>query len=327
MKKWILVPISIVALVAIGVGVIIRAVAPQVPPPLAGHIHMTDGGGYREIMDTFVRDQFDLPVSIYITGSSGDLRDYMRVALAKGSIGRGTLFSYNHLEVHRQFEAARPFVAEFPGRFPVREEFAELVDPKGELHVVWVDAIVIIYNPGLISREKVPSTLGELARFDQKIGVPTTGCIGTWGKMALYYHLGEENFKKLMANAAVKSSIGDVTTAVWDGTVAVGISTLMDVMVRDGDVGVIWPEDGAIAKPALMVIPDNPTDYHLRLADIIMSPEAAELFTREFNMASALPDGPVPAIVDENDFNFIFIPAQAIICEITEKKVNRIVGD
>jgi hypothetical protein len=301
------------------------AIACPPPPPLAGHVHMTDGGGYRDIMASFVREQFDEPVTFYATGS-GDLRDYMRAALARGRIERGTLFSYNHREVHRQFEAARPLIAEFPARYPVREEFAELADPLGDLHVVWVDAYVIIYNPALIERADVPSTMEALALFDQPIAVPTTGCLGTWGTMALFYHLGEENFRTLMGNAKVIGSLGDVTKAVMDGTVAVGISSLMDVRVRDGKVGVLWPKEGAIAKPAFVVIPNNPTEHHLRLADIIMSPEAAELHATQFNMASALPGGPVPAIVKENNFHFVFIPAQAIICLELEAKVDQIIA-
>jgi len=298
-----------------------------VPVSEVGHIHLTTGGGFRDVIAAFVTKQLrDVPVSVVITGASGDLRDYLALALARGKIERGTLFSYNHRHVHQLLEEARPLIAELPGRFPVRPEFAELVDPRGELHLVWVDAYVIIYNPGLIAREAVPSTLAELAKFDQPISVPTTGCLGTWGKMALYHHLGEENFRRLMANAAVRGSLGDVTAAVRDGTVKVGISSLMDVRVRDGEVGVLWPEDGAIAKPALMVIPNNPTEYHFRLADILFSPEAAELFATEFNMASARVGGPVPAIVAENNFRFIFIPTRAIICRTTEEIVNRIIG-
>jgi len=295
------------------------------PDPEVGHIHMTDSGGFRDVMATFVAEQLhDVPV--VITGSSGDLRDYLTSALARGKIERGTLFSYNHRHVHQLLEEARPLIAEFPGRFPVRQEFAELVDPKGQLHPVWVDAYVIIYNPGLISREDVPATLEDLAGFDYPISVPTTGCLGTWGTMAFYHHLGEENFTKLMGNAQVTGSIGDVTAAVKNGTVKVGISSLMDVRVRDGEVGVLWPEEGAIAKPALMAIPTNSTDYHLRLADILFSQEGAEMFAREFNMASTRVGGPVPAIVAENNFHFIFIPTQAIIDRTTEKRVDQIVG-
>ncbi|MCI2426172.1 ABC transporter substrate-binding protein [Candidatus Acetothermia bacterium] len=293
--------------------------------PTVGHIHMTDSGGFRDTMVAFVREQFATPVTLFATGSAV-LRRYLGRVLEIGRIMRGTLFSYNHREVHRQFEMARPFIAELPGRFPVREELAKLADPRGELHLVWVNAYVIIYNPALIARADVPSTMEALANFDRIIGVPTTGCIGTWGTMALFYHLGAENFTRLMAIAAVRGSQGHVTEAVKNGTVAVGISTLQDVRVRDGKVGVIWPEEGAIAKPGLLVIPDNPTEYHLRLADIIMSPEGAELFARVFNKASALPGGPAPAIVEENNFNFVFIPAQAIICLELEAKVDWIVA-
>jgi hypothetical protein len=298
---------------------------PPAPPPAVGHIHKTDGGGYRDIMVSFVREQFDEPVTFEATGSGG-LIDYMKVALARGRIERGTLFTYNHGTVHIQLEAARGLIAELPARYPIRQEFAPLADPRGELHVVFVDAYVIIYNPALIARADVPSTMEALALFDQPIAVVTTGCLGTWGKMALYHHLGEENFRRLMGNAKVTGSLGDVTKAVMDGVVAVGASSLMDVRVRDGKVGVLWPEEGAIAKPALVVIPNNPTEYHLRLADIIMSPEAAQLYATQFNMASALPGGPAPAIVKENNFHFVFIPTEAIISPERKARVEAIIA-
>ena len=295
------------------------------PTPIAGHIHMTGAGGFRDTITTFIEGQFDEPIELYATGSR-DLRDYMMAALNRGRITRGTLFSHNHREVHQQFEAARPFIAEFPGRYPPREEFAVLADPLGELHLVWVDAFVIIYNPDLIERANVPSSWEALSRFDQPVSIVTGGCLGAWGMMAFYHHLGEENFKRLIANARMKDCRRGVTAAIKDGTVTVGISSLLDIKVRDGEVGVIWPEDGAIARPAFLIIPDEPTEYHLRLADIIMSPEAADLYAREFNMASALPGGPVPAIVEENDFHFVFIPTEAIICLELEAKVDQIVG-
>lgn len=323
-KKTILIVVVLAAIVVSGF-VFLRPGVPEPGVPEVGHIHMTSGGGFRDTMATFVTEQFDVPVSFYATGS-GDLRDYMTLALERGSTERGTLFTYTHRQTHQQFEAARPFIAAFPDRFPLRPEFAELADPKGELHVVWVDAYVIIYNPDLISRQEVPSTWEELSNFDQEVGVSTSGCFGTWGTMALYHHLEEGDFKRLMANAAVTGSQGDVTIAVNEGTIAVGISSLMNVMVRDGEVGVIWPEDGAIAKPAYMVIPDDPTEYHLRLADILFSAEAAELYQEEFNMISARIGGPAPTIVEENDFNLNFIPAKAIICEATEAKVDQIIG-
>ena len=293
--------------------------------PEVGHLHLTRAGEFRATLVDFVEEQFDEPVKFYAT-CSRDLRDYLTIALDRGSIERGIIFSHNHRQVHRQFEAARPFIAEFPDRYPVRQEFAALADPRGELHLVWVDAYVIIYNPDLVSREDAPSTWQELANFEQPVGLITKGCLGGWGAMAFYYHLGEEDFTRLVENAEVKGKRRDVSAAVRDGTVAVGVASLLDVLVRDGKVGVIWPEDGAIARPAFMVIPDDPTDYHLRLAEVIMSQEAAELFAREFNMASALPDGPVPAIVEENNFNFVFIPTQDIICKELEVKVDEIVG-
>lgn len=331
MKKVAVKKIVLIAVIALGVALlsafvfVFRGQQPKVGA--VGHVHMTDGGEFRAKMEGFIRENLGEELSLYITGSSRDLRTYLTDAIGLGKIERGTIFSYNHREVHRLLEAARPLIAKFPGRYSVRTEFAPLADNLGQLHLVWVNAYVITYNPNLISRSDVPSTLKALVEFNQPIAVPTTGCIGGWGTMALYHHLGEDAFRKLMTNTSVKGCLTTTTDAVQAGTVAVGISTLQNVMVRDGKVGVIWPEEGAIAKPAFLAIADNPTEQNLQLADAIMSSKAAELYANEFNMASALPDGPVPAIVRDNNFNFVFIPTEAIVSLDIEAKVDAIVGE
>ncbi|MEN4005801.1 MAG: ABC transporter substrate-binding protein [Methanobacteriaceae archaeon] len=263
--------------------------------------------------------------SLYASGS-GDLREYLKLAIAGNKISRGVLFSYNHLEVTQLLEQARPLIAEFPNRYPLRPELAELADPTGEIHTVWSDAYVIVYNPKLINRADVPKTLADLANFDQPIGVPTEGCQGTWGTVAFYHHLGSDNFTRLMNNAQVRGSQRDVTTAVYEGNVTVAISSLLDTHVRDGKVGVIWPEEGAIAKPGFLVIPNNPTELQLNFADFLMSPESAALFATEFNMVSALPNGPAPQIVKDNNFNFVFIPWSDMADTAVAERVAAIIG-
>lgn len=132
-KKIVAAVVALTTLVVVGAAFVFIVMLPeqQVPEvPMAGHIHMTAAGGFRDTMRDFVAGQFEVPVELYATGSGG-LRDYLTIALARGSTERGTLFSYNHREVHRQFEAARPFIAEFPDRYQVRAELAALADPLG----------------------------------------------------------------------------------------------------------------------------------------------------------------------------------------------------
>ncbi|NKQ38830.1 MAG: ABC transporter substrate-binding protein [Methanosarcinales archaeon] len=286
----------------------------------AGHIHITRRGDSRAEMLSFIEEASNNELSV--RGScAGELRTYLELAINRGSIERGTLFTHGHIDVHRLFEDARPFVEALPERYIVREEFSELADPTGKLHLVWVDAFVIIYNPEQINRENVPNTWSYLAEFEQGIALPTKGCIGSWGTIALYYHLGEEKFTTLIDNTQVDSKIRPTVSAVVNGIVPIGVAHLLDPRVKNGEVGVIWPKDGAIARPAFMIIPKNPTEYHLRLADILMSQDAAKLYANEFNVASSLPNGPAPDIIIKNDFNFIYIPSTAIMCDEKNRQV------
>lgn len=291
-----------------------------------GHMHMTSGGGFRGQMVELVTGEFDSDITLFDSGS-GDLRAYLTVALAQEEIDRGIIFTYNHLEVHQQLEEARPLIAEFPNRYEVREEFAPLVDPLGELHLVWVDAYVIVYNPSLIDSKDVPKTWEELANFDQPISLPATGCMGTWGTKAFFSYLGEENFAKLINNAKVAGSAGEAVEAVIDGDVAVGIGSFISTDLRDNKVSIIWPEDGAIAKPSFLAIPNNAEAHHKKMADTLMSPEAAKMYASEFNLSPALAGSAVPQIVTDNNFNFIFIPNEDIICRKSDTLVSNILGN
>lgn len=285
----------------------------------AGHIHITRRGDSRAEMLSFIEEASNNELSV--RGScAGELRTYLELAIDRGNIERGILFTHGHLDVHRLFKDAKPFVEGLPERYLVREEFSELKCPYNKLHLVWVDAFVIIYNSEQISRENVPNTWSCLSEFEQGIALPTKGCIGSWGTVALRYHLGEEKFTTLINNTQVDGKIRPIVSAVVDGIVPIGVAHLLDPRVKNGEVGVIWPKDGAIARPAFMIIPKNPTEYHLRLADILMSQDAAKLYANEFNVASSLPNGPVPYIVTENNFNFIFIPSNAIMSDIKNRK-------
>ncbi len=291
-----------------------------------GHMHMTAGGGFRDAMVNMVNEQFEKDVSGFASGS-GDLRGYLTTALAVGQIGRGTIFTYNHLEVNQQLEKGRDMLHIEPNKYNIREEFSGFIDPLGQFHVVWLDAYVIIYNADLIATADVPRTWEELANFDQPIAVMTTGCMGTWGTRAFYSYLGEENFARLMNNAIVTGGAGDVSDAVVDGDVAVGIGTFLDVNVIDNKVSLIWPDDGAIGKPAFLALPKNPNEKNVRLADILMSEEAAKLYKNTFNVAPALAGTQVPQIFIDNNFNLIIIPSEDIICTKSDEVIANILGN
>jgi len=315
--------LSLVLVAVIGAGIFAFLTGGE---KIVGHMHMTSGGGFRGQMVELVKGEFDSDITLFDSGS-GDLRAYLTVALAQEEIDRGTIFTYNHLEVHQQLEEARPLIAEFPNRYEVREEFAPLVDPLGELHLVWVDAYVIVYNPSLIDSKDVPKTWEELANFNQPISLPAKGCMGTWGTKAFFSYLGEENFAKLINNAKVAGSAGEAVEAVINGDVAVGIGSFINTDLRDNKVSIIWPEDGAIAKPSFLVLPNNAEAHHKKMADTLMSPEAAKMYASEFNLSPALAGSAVPQIVTDNNFNFIFIPSEDIICRKSDTLVSNILGN
>ncbi len=320
-KQKIAMSLVLVALIGLGTFVFITTRGIRV-----GHVHVTPRGGFRDQMVDLVTGEFDTRVRLFDSGGR-DLIDYLELSLSREEITRGTIFTANHLKVHQQLEEARTLIAEFPNRYDVREEFAELVDPLGELHLVWVDAYVIIYNPSLIDSKDVPATWEELANFDQPISLSFRGGTDTWGAKAFFTYLGEENFAKLINNANVDRRAHEAVKAVLNGEVAVGIARFINLNARNNKVSIIWPEDGAIAKPAFLVISNNAEAHHKKMADILMSEKASKMYATDFNVVPALAGAAVPQLVIDNNFNFIFIPTKDIICRKNDEILSRIIED
>ena len=292
----------------------------------AGYAHITRRGDARAEMVYFIESASNGELSVQADEGLRGIQKYLDLSIASNQIQGGVLFTQGHSEVYQSFKELKPYTKAFPERFPVRNEFLELVCPDNKIQLVWVDAIVIIYNPDLINREDVPKTWAEFSEFEQGVVFPTRGSMSTWSVVGLYYHLGEEKFTTLLNNTVLRYRLPPAMATIERGGASVGLSHILDPYVQEGKVGVIWPEDGAIARPAFMVVPKNPTEYQLRLADLLMSQEAAEFYANEFNVASILPNGPVPTIVKENNFNFIFIPHNEIICDENIQQVNRILN-
>ena len=90
-----------------------------------------------------------------------------------------------------------------PGRYALRPEFAELVDPEGHWHTPYTDTAIIIYNPELIKKEDVPTSWAGLADFDQQVAVPARGCSAMRTLSYLYHIVGEDKFGQIVTNGKI----------------------------------------------------------------------------------------------------------------------------
>jgi ABC-type Fe3+ transport system substrate-binding protein/predicted small lipoprotein YifL len=310
--------------------------------------HFPEKTGH-EVTATF-RGCFDSSDDFWAGANDEQLKANVLIAYGRtGELPEGT-------DIYAAWEASRPLLEPMPGHFTVRPELAALVDTQGHFQVPYFDTMVIIYNPALIERKNVPKSWAELADFDGTIAVPAWGCFGMRTLTYLYNIVGEEKFehliasgkvpplvlsrddprekpaKPLAAGCAVKAVLGE-ETELREGLgvdVPVGIGSLQRAELRqgleDGTLGVVWPEEGAMAFPYLVAVQKNPTAADLALLDFWAQDETMRGIVFEGGFNSALVDGPVHPIIEENNFHYKFMPLEDLMDKATHQKIIEIVA-
>lgn len=313
-------------------------------------------------VSTIFRGCFDSADRFWAGANEGKLR--ANVLMVYGRTGE----SPEGTDIYAALEASRPLLEPMSGRYTLRPEFAELIDKKGHFQTAYVDTVVIIYNPNLINRANVPKSWAELADFamprecgccpppETVIAVPAWGCFAIRTLTYLYNIVGEEKFKKIIANGkvpplvlsrndrrdkcdnplsagcAVKAVLGTTADEIRCGivyeSVVVGIGSLQRAELRqgleDGTLGVIWPEEGAMAFPYLMAVRKNPNEADLALLDFLVKGSMQEII---FNAgwSSTLTGGPVHPIIKENNFDYYFMPLAKLRDQATHRRIIEIV--
>ena len=299
------------------------------------------------------RGCFDTADDFWTGARRGELK--ANVIMAYGRTGE----SPEGTDIYAAWEASRPLLKPMPGQITVRPEFSALVDPEGLWQAPFVDTMLIIYNPELIDREDVPTSWAGLADFDRQIAIPAWGCFAIRALVYLHEIVGEDKFIQIIKNGRVPALVlcrGDrrdgidnplaagcvvkavlctetdeIRRGVVGKDIAVGIGSLQRAELRqglkDGTLGAIWPEEGAMAFPYLMAIRKNPNAADLALFDFLTKGETMRGIIFEGGFSSTLADGPVHPIIKENNFGYYFVSLEKLSNKGTHQRIIEIVAE
>ena len=301
----------------------------------------------------WLRGCFDSSDDFWAGPRRGELKANVIMAYGRtGEAPEGT-------DIYGAWEASRPLLEPMPDHITIRPEFRALVDPQGLWQVPFVDTMLIIYNPELIDRQDVPTSWAGLADFDRQIAIPAWGCFAMRTLTYLHEIAGEKTFEQIIKNGKVPAltlcrddprsrrdkplAAGCTVQAVLcTGTreirrgftgkdIAVGIGSLQSAVLRqglkDGTLGAVWPEEGAMAFPVLIAVRKNPNTVDLALFDFLAKGETMQEIIFKGGFSSTLVDGPVHPIMEENNFNYYFVSLEDLRNAVTHQRIIEIVAE
>lgn len=215
-----------------------------------------------------------------------------------GHVNYFSQFPENYLE--RYF---RPL----PGRFPLRPELAEagFADPKGYFHPFVVIPFAIFYNPNLFAGKASPRGWEDLLDpcWQEKICMPDKHHMAP--KMIRAYMQANypEEYDAFLNNLVYQGAPINVVKAVEEGRYPLGITNISFARIsRSANIRLLWPQDGMICMPQVMVWSKKADERLLEIGDFILSRPVQEyLALQTFVPASA--EVAIPALLTENNFS------------------------
>ncbi len=205
-------------------------------------------------------------------------------------------------------EKIKEYFQPLPDRFPVRQEMIEkgFVDPAAYLNSFAIVPFVIIYNRRLIKDKDLPRTWEEL--IDSKWWGQVTALFAhhVVSRLALdfiKYHFPDK-YEGFAANTYFSKSPQETVIAVDEGRYPLGIMNISFARFsRNKNVGFIWPDDGALCSPQVMVFKRNVDERLLAVGDFLMSAKMQEFF-RGQDFIPACPEIEMSPDVLNNECNF-----------------------
>lgn len=289
--------------------------------------------------------------------SSGNLGSALSKGVKEGKLPANVIFTYGRtgeippgrdIFMYLHNAQKKGMLGSLKDRYTYKPQFKSMIEDiskGGYFEVPFVGATVIFYNKELIKEKDVPKSWKELVEFDGNVAVPGSGCYGMRTLAALYNTVGEKDFEKLIKKAnmpaletmkkdprksAQKPFSGlNAPSAVIKGEFKVGMGALFSRntlnAIKRGDIGVIWPKEGAIAMPHILAVRANPNEADLALADFIAKGMEVRRVLLAQGVSSTLRGGQVHPLVKENNFNFKFVPIKKMMCQKTHKNIIEIV--
>ncbi|NKQ41338.1 MAG: extracellular solute-binding protein [Sulfurovum sp.] len=224
---------------------------------------------------------------------------------------------------------------------PQFQMIADDIGKSGHLSVPYVGTYAIFYNPDLIKKEDAPKSWNALADFKGKIAVPGSGCFGMRSLTALYHIVGAKKFEEIIKKADMPAmetikkdpreskdkplKANATPVSVAEGKFPIGIGALTSSktqeLIASGAIEVIWPEEGAIILPHIVVVRENPNEADLALVDFIANNMQVRNVLLNLGISSTLKGAKVIPIAKENNFNYKYIPIKEIMRKDIHKDI------
>ena len=203
-------------------------------------------------------------------------------------------------------EKIQEYFQPLPGRLPMRQEMLEksFNDPLAYLNSFAIVPFVIIYNRQLIKEEDLPRTWEELidAKWWGQVTAPFAHHVVS--RLALdfiKYHFPDK-YEGFAANTFFSRSPQETVIAVDEGRYPLGIMNISFARFsRNKNVGFMWPDDGALCSPQVMVFKKDVDERLLAVGDFLMSAKMQEFF-RGQDFTPASPEIEMSALNNECNF-------------------------
>ncbi|WP_058304131.1 ABC transporter substrate-binding protein [Gorillibacterium timonense] len=191
------------------------------------------------------------------------------------------------------------FHADFRSRFLDTEVFADasvctpnerfqaagLLDPTGRTTLLCVNPLVMVIDTGKLDGHPLPSRWSDLLSPLYRKQITMRGHQGSFCEtvlLTLRHTLGDDSLHQLGSNVAAGMHPGQMAKLAGSdqpGATAVYIMPYFyaKMIRRKERVRVVWPEDGAIASPVLMLMKRNASNVSRSIARFFLSEETAEL--------------------------------------------------
>lgn len=163
-----------------------------------------------------------------------------------------------------------------PGRFPLQVELEKegLRDPEGILHPVFLVPFVIVCNARMLSQDERPSKWEDLLepKWHHKVTFPAAGTPISQAVTAFLKAHYSEKFREFYSSLEFQKSPVEVIKSVGDGVFPLGIANLgFAKMLQQKNVVPVWPEEGVVCNPLVLVYSRQADERLLELGDLLFA--------------------------------------------------------
>lgn len=192
-------------------------------------------------------------------------------------------------------------------RYPLRKELVNwgFKDSRGYFHPFTVIPFSIFYNKNLLDDKELPKVWLDLLdkRWSKKIRMPDDFRMVSIIIRTFMKGTYPNEFEIFDNNVVHSGSPIDVVHAVDNGDFLIGITNIAFANIsRNKNTSIIWPKDGLLCMPQVMVFSKNADESLLKLGDFLMSEKVQSyLALQGFVPCASVVD--IPEILTANNFS------------------------